>query len=50
MTAIAKAATEDEMQAAAAYFSSLKPKANIKVVETDYRPGRRRSRGCSTCS
>ncbi len=34
MTAIAKAATEDEMRAAAAYFSSLSPKANIKVVET----------------
>jgi cytochrome c553 len=38
MTAIAKAATEAEAQAAAAYFSSLKPKANIKVVETDTVP------------
>src|SRR6202140_290860 len=38
MTAIAKAATEAKAQAAAAYFSSLKPKANIKVVETDTVP------------
>jgi cytochrome c553 len=38
MTAIAKAATEAEAQAAAAYFSSLKPKPNIKVVETDTVP------------
>jgi cytochrome c553 len=38
MTAIAKAATEEEAQAAATYFSSLKPKANIKVVETDTVP------------
>lgn len=38
MTAIAKAATEEEARAAAAYFSSLKPKANIKVVETDTVP------------
>jgi cytochrome c553 len=38
MTAIAKAATDNEVQAAAAYFSSLKPKANIKVVETDAVP------------
>jgi cytochrome c553 len=38
MTAIAKAANEDEIKAAAAYFSSLKPKANIKVVETDTVP------------
>src|SRR5579863_1960492 len=38
MTAIAKASTEDEVKAAAAYFSSLKPKANIKVVETDTVP------------
>lgn len=38
MTAIAKAATDTEVQAAAAYFSSLKPKANIKVVETDTVP------------
>ena len=38
MTAIAKAVTDEEAQAAAAYFSSLKPKANIKVVETDTVP------------
>lgn len=38
MTAIAKAATDAEVQAAAAYFSSLKPKPNIKVVETDTVP------------
>jgi len=38
MTAIAKASNEDEIKAAAAYFSALKPKANIKVVETDTVP------------
>jgi cytochrome c553 len=38
MTAIAKAATEEEAKAAAAYFSSLKPKSNIKVIETDTVP------------
>ena len=38
MTAIAKASNEDEIKAAAAYFSSLKPKANIKVVEADTVP------------
>ena len=38
MTAIAKAATDTEMQAAAAYFSSLKPKSNIRVVEADTVP------------
>jgi cytochrome c553 len=38
MTAIAKATTEAEAQAAAAYFSSLKPKSNIRVVETDTVP------------
>ena len=38
MTAIAKATTEEEAQAAAAYFSALKPKANIKVVEADTVP------------
>jgi cytochrome c553 len=38
MTAIAKAATEAEAQAAATYFSSLKPKPNIKVVEADTVP------------
>lgn len=38
MTAIAKAATDTEVQAAAAYFSSLKPKSTIKVVEADTVP------------
>jgi cytochrome c553 len=38
MTAIAKAASDAEVQAAAAYFSSLKPKPNIRVVETDTVP------------
>ena len=38
MTAIAKAATDAEVQAAAGYFSSFKPKPNIRVVETDAVP------------
>jgi cytochrome c553 len=38
MTAIAKAATDAEIEAAAAYFSSIKPKPTIKVVETDTVP------------
>jgi cytochrome c553 len=38
MTAIAKATSETDAQAAAAYFSSLKPKPVIKVVETDTVP------------
>jgi cytochrome c553 len=38
MTAIAKAATDAEVQAAAGYFSQLKPKSNIKVVEADTVP------------
>jgi cytochrome c553 len=38
MTTIAKASTEEDVKAAAAYFSSLTPKANIKVVETDTVP------------
>ena len=38
MTAIAKAASDADIHAAAAYFSSLKPKAVIKVVETDTVP------------
>jgi cytochrome c553 len=38
MIALAKAATDAEVQAAAAYFSALKPKAVIKVVETDTVP------------
>jgi cytochrome c553 len=38
MTAIAKEATDAEIQEAAAYFSMLKPKANITVVETETVP------------
>ena len=38
MTAIAKASNEEEIKAAATYFSQLKPKANIKVVEADAVP------------
>ena len=38
MVAIAKAATDAEVQAAAAYFSSLAPKPNIRVVEADTVP------------
>lgn len=38
MIAIAKAATDAEVEAAANYFSSLKPTPNIKVVETDAVP------------
>ncbi len=38
MIAIAKAATDAEVQAAAAYFSALKPKPVLKVVETDTVP------------
>jgi cytochrome c553 len=38
MTAIAKASNEEEIKAAAAYFSSLKPRANIKVIEADTIP------------
>src|SRR5579871_421171 len=38
MTAIAKASNEEEIKAAAAYFSALKPKVNIRVVETDTVP------------
>jgi cytochrome c553 len=38
MTATAKAATDAEIEAAATYFSSLKPKSVIKVVETDTVP------------
>jgi cytochrome c553 len=39
MAAIAKASNEEEIKTAAAYFSALKPAANIKVVETDTVPG-----------
>lgn len=38
MILAAKGATDQEVQAAAAYFSSLKLKQNIKVVETDTVP------------
>ena len=38
MTAVARPATDAEVQAAAAYFSQLKPKSNIKVVEADTVP------------
>jgi cytochrome c553 len=34
MIALAKAATDEEIQVAAKYFSSLKPRQNIRVVET----------------
>jgi len=35
MIGLAKSATDAEVQAAAEYFSVLKPRTNIKVVETD---------------
>lgn len=38
MISIAKAATDDEVNAAAAYFSTLKPKSIIRVVESDTVP------------
>ena len=38
MISLSKDITDDEVQAAAAYFSALKPRANIKVVETDTVP------------
>jgi cytochrome c553 len=38
MIALAKAATDAEVQTTAAYFSALKPKTLIKVVETDTVP------------
>jgi cytochrome c553 len=38
MTAVAKAATDAEVQAAAEYFSALRPKRIIKVVESDTAP------------
>jgi cytochrome c553 len=38
MSALAKAATAAEVEAAAAYFSALKPKSIIQVVETDLVP------------
>ena len=38
MMALAKAATDEEIREAAKYFSSLKPRQNIRVVETDRVP------------
>jgi cytochrome c553 len=38
MTAAAKGISDDEVQAAAAYYAALKPKQIIKVVETDTVP------------
>jgi cytochrome c553 len=38
MIELAKSATEQKVKDAAAYFSALKPKPNIKVVETDMVP------------
>src|SRR3989475_10019356 len=38
MIALSKDITDAEVEAAAAYFSALKPRANIKVVETDTVP------------
>ena len=38
MIALSKPATDAEVEAAAAYFSALKPRAVIKVVETDTVP------------
>jgi cytochrome c553 len=38
MTSLAKAATDDEVAAAAAYFSTLKPKQLIRVIETNTVP------------
>jgi cytochrome c553 len=38
MIALAKSVTDEEVKDAAAYFSSLKPKPNIKVVEADSVP------------
>ena len=38
MISLAKAATDAEVQAAAAYFAALKPKSIIRVVESDTAP------------
>lgn len=38
MMLLSKAATQQEVEEAAAYFSSLKPKKNIRVVEADMVP------------
>lgn len=33
MTSVAKAVTDEEIEAAAAYFASIKPRSNVRVVE-----------------
>ncbi len=38
MISLSKTITDEEVREAAAYFSALKPRANIKVVETDTVP------------
>ncbi len=38
MTALARAVSDDEVAAAAAYFAALRPRATIRVVETDSVP------------
>jgi cytochrome c553 len=38
MIKIAKAVTDEELKVAAAYFASIKPRANIVIVETDTVP------------
>jgi cytochrome c553 len=38
MIKVAKAASDDEVQASAAYFAALKPRSTIAVVETDMVP------------
>jgi cytochrome c553 len=38
MIKVAKAASDDEVQASAAYFAALKPRSTITVVETDMVP------------
>jgi len=38
MIAVAKAVTDDEARAAANYFSGLKPRQNIRVIETEQVP------------
>ena len=38
MISLAKAATDAEIQAAAAYFASVRPRANIRIVESEIIP------------
>jgi cytochrome c553 len=38
MIGVAKAASDDEVQVSAAYFAALKPRATIRVIETDTVP------------